>query len=97
MTYEDIYELGWKYKYKNPPIGIIQMGNESFIIYENECRWIMGLYLESEGTYSVMINYVDASVDHNEWENSDTHFYGSIRNKEDLDLIMKFIHIKELI
>lgn len=97
MTYEDVYELGWKYEYKDKPKGIIKMGNECFFIEEDKCRWIMGLYLEKRGTYNVMINYVDEKVDHNEWENSETNFYGSIRDKDDLSLIMRFIHINELI
>lgn len=97
MTYEDIYELGWRYEYESPPMGIVRMGNESFFMELHDEYWIMGIYLERDGTYNVMINYVDESVDHNEWENSHTYFYGRIRNKEDLNMIMQFVGINELL
>lgn len=95
MTYEHLYELGWKYEYNDKPIGKIHKQNESFYIKEDKCRWIMGLYFTGKDDYSVMINWVDETVTFNEWENSDTHFYGNIKTKEDLQTVMRFLGIIE--
>ena len=93
MTYEDLKELGWMYEWKDEPFGKIHMQSEGFFIKEEECRWIMSIYLTREDDYLVMIKYVDKSVTFNEWENSECHFYGNIKTKEDLKMIMRFLAI----
>lgn len=95
MTYEQIRDVGWQYEYSNMPCGSIGKLNESFVLKEEGERWIMAIYLDKGGLYNVMINYVDESVIHNEWENSSTHFYGRIKSIEDLNIVMQFIGIKE--
>lgn len=95
MTYEEIYELGWLYEDVNRPCGAVKKQNETFYINEDGERWIMATYLDRYGNYNLTIKLVDEKVDHNEWENSDTYFYGRIKSKCDLDLIMQMVGIKD--
>ena len=53
----------------------------------------MSFYLFDEDVYQAMINVVDENCDHNEWENSECHFYGFLKTKQDLHTIMRFLEI----
>jgi len=96
MIYEDLYELGWRDRdTKKPVYGPIKKQIESFSLIDDGDKWIMAFCLFRDGSYQAMINAVDENCDHNEWENSECHFYGFIKTKEDLRTVMRFLGIIE--
>jgi hypothetical protein len=95
MIYEDLYERGWQDRDTKQIIyGPIKKQVETFSLTDevgNE--WIMGFFLFDDDLYQAMINVVDEDCDYNEWENSETRFYGFLKTKEDLRTIMRFVDI----
>lgn len=94
MTYEDIISIGWE-----------DRGNKNLndrmldFIYPSKYSdyHIMSVCLgieEEDGIFdSVFIKCVNKDTYCNIWENSETHFYGQLKTKEELYLIMQFLGI----
>jgi len=97
MIYEDLYELGWADRdAKKSVYGPVKKKMESFsLIDEDGSKWIMAFCSYDEDSYQAMIKILDEDCDHNEWENSECHFYGFIKTKEDLRTVMRFLGIIE--
>lgn len=97
MIYEDLYELGWQDRdSKKPVYGPVKKQMESFSLTDEVGNiWIMAFFLFEDDLYQAMIRLVDEKCDHNEWENSECHFYGFLKTKEDLTMIMRFVDILE--
>lgn len=95
MTPEDVISLGWKERHndswKDP--------TQTFF-YPTEPQYdqfIMSVsFVKKEMRHTVMINLVPHDCTFNEWENSETHFYGRLETKDDLLMIMKFLDIIEV-
>lgn len=90
MTIDDILSLGWKDRHPG------NMGKTQTYRYdEEECHYLMSFHVkgENDGTHAIMINYVDKDVTVNEWETSETWFYGHLKAKEDLKNIMRYLSI----
>jgi hypothetical protein len=85
---EAILSLGWKDRHrhqKDDPM-------PTYFIEEKNGRWLLSFPKspDEDGIYNmVMISWVDADVDHNEWENSDPAFYGIIKTPKDLEMVMR--------
>lgn len=90
MTYDDVIELGWNPRHKNDKTTF-------WMIDEVQNKWLMSVVfnMDCDGFDQVGINVVDENCDHNEWENSECHFYGFIKTKEDLNTVMRFLEIKQ--
>lgn len=94
MTYEDVISLGWKNRY--PTSKIRKSGS---FVYEAEGYdyHIMSVAFgieEDDGVFEqVMIKCVPKETKCNVWENSETHFYGQLKTKEELDLVMQLVGV----
>lgn len=92
MTHENIIELGWINRHKKTK----QSLQTFFYKTEYGGKWIMAIFKpETNGLHQTTIKFVDDEVNHNEWENSECHFYGYLKTKEDLIMIMRFVGIIE--
>lgn len=93
MNYEDVISLGWKNRHpnsKNETTKTFVFEAEGFDYHIMSVSFGCG----NDTSFDlIMINCVSKDTDHNEWENSETHFYGEIKTKEELSLIMQFIGI----
>lgn len=94
MTYEDVVSLGWVDRYPNS-----KRENSSTFVYEAEGfdYHIMSVHFgmeEDDGIFDlVIINCVPKDIESNEWENSETHFYGQLKTKQELDIVMQLVGI----
>jgi hypothetical protein len=95
MTYDDIIALGWKDRF--PGKDSHKERNLDFV-FENPGYdyHIMSVFLNYRGDmHQVMINCVPEKTDHNEWGNSECHFYGNLKTKEELEKVMMYLGIIE--
>jgi len=94
MTYEDIVSLGWKDIHQKQ-----DRTNHATFVYEAAGfdYHIMSAAFnvqEDDGVFTtVMINCVPENQHSNIWENSETHFYGDLKTKQELYLVMQFLGI----
>jgi len=93
MTNEEIIALGWKEMHPGS-----KGDNMKSFIYEAEGFdfhiMSVGFGMGEDTTFDViMINCVPKDTTCNIWENSETHFYGDLKKKEELDLVMQFIGV----
>lgn len=94
MEYNDVISLGWKDRHPDS-----KRENSATFVYEADGfdYHIMSVHFgieEEDGVFdTVMINCVPKDTESNEWENSETHFYGDVKTKEELDLVMQLIGI----
>lgn len=91
MTYDEVIELGWKDRWPK------RKGKSYTFVFESPGYdyHIMSVSFDMDGFEIVMINCVPEKTDHNEWENSECHFYGELKTKDELHLIMRLIGIIE--
>lgn len=90
MTVHDIISLGWKDRHPG------QDDKTKTYRYDADgYHYIMSFHVkgDEDGTHQVMINYVDGAIDHNEWENSETWFYGHLTTQVDLKNVMQYLSI----
>lgn len=95
MTYGDVISLGWEDRWpgKKP-----KKEMKSFVFHSPGYDYhIMSVCFDMEednGIYDhIMINCVPENTKKNEWENSECHFYGYVKTKEELSLVMQFVGI----
>lgn len=91
MTYNEIISLGWKDRHPGS-----NKKEYATFIYEAEGfdYHIMSVtFGVGRGFDSVLIKCVPKETVSNEWENSETHFYGNLKTKEELDLVMQLVGI----
>jgi hypothetical protein len=97
ITYNDIIELGWNDRHPNSDRPKNLICNKTFVFPSEEGYdyYIMGIYKYSddEDIYLTQIKCVPESTDHNEWENSECHFYGYLQTKEELKVVMRQLEI----
>lgn len=93
MKHEEILKLGWVDRHPNS----INKNNPTFIFEAKGFDYhIMSVAFNYEGNFHlVMIQCVPEKTESNEWENSETHFYGQIKEVSELKDIMRFIGVIE--
>lgn len=95
ITYEDVLELGWKPRHEKgtrenfPDFEFPEPG------YDYHIMAIHMVGFEEDKGQLVTINCVPEETAFNEWENSDCHFFGWIKTKEDLRRVMGFVGVIE--
>ncbi len=95
MTYEEVISLGWidrdtKKRNKQPHYTFEFPADPGF-----DYHIMMVVFDYGEGFCLLMIKCVKAGTTCNEWENSDNEFYGQIKKKEELDLVMQLVGVTE--
>ena len=98
MTYEEVIALGWQDRHPNSK----STSTRDFIFEAGEGFdyhiMSIGFGCGDDDTFDVvMINCVPEKTVCNVWENSETHFYGELKKKEELDLVMQFIGVTKYI
>lgn len=95
MTHKEVLSLGWKNRHRF----LKNTRNVTYSFKEGEeyDYWIMSVVFNKEyedGRFDgVMINLVPKDTECNEWENSETHFYGDLKTKEELHIVMRLLSI----
>jgi hypothetical protein len=95
MTYADIIALGWKDRW---PEKKAKKDKHTTFVFEapGYDYHIMSVHLNHEDDFHlVMIKCVPEGTKVNEWENSECHFYGDLKTKEELEKVMMFLGIIE--
>lgn len=96
MTYKDVLSLGWKHQ---DHLRLVKDDPTQTFFYPADPQhdhYIMSVsFVKKEKRHTVMIKLVPHDCKFNEWENSETEFYGRIETKEDLALLMKFLDVKD--
>ena len=95
MTYEDVISLGWQDRW---PSKKEKKGMKSFVFpspgYDYHIMSICFDMDEDDGVYDqVMIKCTPEGTKKNEWENSECNFYGYVKTKEELSLVMQFVGV----
>lgn len=95
MNYDEVISLGWKDRH---PGSARNTNTKTFFFeapgFDYHIMSVTFGVIEDDGFFDqIMINCVPEKTTVNEWENSETHFYGQIKTKHELELVMQFIGI----
>lgn len=95
MNYDEVISLGWKDRH---PGSARNTNTKTFFFeapgFDYHIMSVTFGVIENDGFFDqIMINCVPEKTTVNEWENSETHFYGQIKTKHELELVMQFIGI----
>jgi len=90
MTYEEAISLGWKDRDNDPSHNTFVFEAEGFDYH------IMSIHFNYQDDFDlVMIKCVPEKTTHNIWENSECHFYGQLKTKQELYLVMQLVGVIE--